>query len=130
MAQKRIKRTDQEWFDLIQDCRTSGMKVKAWCKQHNVTAKALYYHIRRLRQEGYAIPQRTMETAPQEKQEVVCLGIPNGISAGGTAVYDSASGSADTASLRLDFHGVLIEVFNHAVQETITNTLRALQSLC
>lgn len=29
MAKKRLKRTDQEWFDLIQDCRTSGLKINS-----------------------------------------------------------------------------------------------------
>ncbi|MEH2946425.1 hypothetical protein [Sporofaciens sp. JLR.KK001] len=41
MAQKRIKRTDQEWFDLIKDCKTSSLKVKIWCEQHENTLLAL-----------------------------------------------------------------------------------------
>ena len=36
MAQKRIKRTDQEWFDLIKDCKTSSLKVKIWCEQQEI----------------------------------------------------------------------------------------------
>lgn len=128
MAQKRIKRTDQEWFDLINDCRTCGLKVKVWCEQHNVTAKALYYHIRQLRQKGYEIPQRTMGSIPQEKQEVVCLAIPDGISADvpGHPIMDAVG----PAAIRIGFHGIRIEVSNHAGQDTITNTFRALQILC
>ena len=38
MAQKRIKRTDREWFDLIKDCKTSSLKVKIWCEQYVVKA--------------------------------------------------------------------------------------------
>ena len=34
MAQKRIKRTDQEWFELIKGCKTSSLKAKTWCEQH------------------------------------------------------------------------------------------------
>ena len=75
MAQKRIKRTDQEWFDLIKDCKTSSLKVKIWCEQHGITAKAIDYHTRRLRQKGYTIPQRIPQTFPCEKQEIVCLDI-------------------------------------------------------
>lgn len=33
MAQKCIKRTDQEWFELIKDCQTSSLNVKTWCEQ-------------------------------------------------------------------------------------------------
>lgn len=128
MAQKRIKRTDQEWFGLINDCRTSGLKVKTWCEQHNITAKALYYHIRQLRQKGYAIPQRAMVSISQEKQEVVCLDISDGISA--DVPVHPAMDAADPAAIRISFHGIHIEVSNHAGQETITNTFHALQVLC
>ena len=40
MAQKRIKHTDQEWFDLITECRRSQRNVKVWCEQHGITVKA------------------------------------------------------------------------------------------
>lgn len=74
MAQYRIKRTDQEWFDLINLCGTSGMKVKTWCEQYGITVKALYDHMQQLRKKGYAIPYK--QTAISlEKQEVVCLNI-------------------------------------------------------
>lgn len=45
MAQKRIKRTDQEWFELIKDCKTSSLKVKTWCEQHGITAKANHLNV-------------------------------------------------------------------------------------
>ena len=82
MAQKRIKRTDQEWFDLIKDCKTSSLKVKIWCEQHGITAKAIDYHTRRLRQKGYTIPQRIPQTFPCEKQEIVCLDISKSLFTG------------------------------------------------
>lgn len=81
MIQHRIKRTDQKWFDLINDCQTSGLKVKTWCEQHDITAKALYYHTRQLRQKGYALSKRIAGSSSPEKQEVVCLDVSNGISA-------------------------------------------------
>ena len=84
MAQKRIKRTDQEWFDLIKDCKTSSLKVKIWCEQHGITAKAIDYHTRRLRQKGYTIPQRIPQTFPCEKQEIVCLDISKSLFTGST----------------------------------------------
>ncbi len=130
MNEKHLKRTDQEWFELIQDCRTSGLKIKVWCEQHSVTIKALYYHTRRLRQKGYAIPQRTVAATPLEKQEGVCLGIPNDTPSLMAAPSHSVMGTAGTAAIRIDFYGVLIEVSNHAAQDTITNTFHALRGLC
>ncbi|WP_300695870.1 hypothetical protein [uncultured Phocaeicola sp.] len=54
-------------------CKTSSLKVKIWCEQHGITAKAIDYHTRRLRRKGYTIPQRIPQTFPCEKQEMVCL---------------------------------------------------------
>ena len=130
MAQKRIKRTDQEWFELIRDCRTSSLKVKIWCEQHGITAKALDYHSRRLRQKGYMIPQRTVKTIPCETQDVVCLDIPQNICVDMADCMSSAPRAANVTVLQLNFQGVHMEISNGAAQETIANTLLALQSLC
>lgn len=102
MAQKRIKRTDQEWFELIRDCKTSSLKVKTWCEQHGITAKALDYHTRRLRQNGYTIPQKIAQTVTCEKHEIVCRDIPQSIS--GT----KKAASALTRSLSISWCSTLI----------------------
>lgn len=130
MAQKRIKRTDQEWLDLIKDCKTSSLKVKIWCEQHGITAKAIDYHTRRLRQKGYTIPQRIPQTSPCAKQEVVCLDIPQSLFPGQEEIPSSNPWTANGAVLWFDFQGTQIEISNHAAQETIENTLLALRSLC
>lgn len=129
MAQKRIKRTDQEWLDLIKDCKTSSLKVKIWCEQHGITAKAIDYHARRLRQKGYTIPQRIPQTT-YEKQEIVCLDISKSFSAGREETPLWNPWTANAAALRFDFQGTLIEISNHAAKEAIENTLLALRSLC
>lgn len=126
MAQKRCNFTDQEWLSLIQDCRTSGLTVNTWCEQHGITHKAFYYHIRKLRQKGFSIPQKTSTTPQAEKQEVFCLDLSEERSS------DSSHPSAfhNATALRMDFNGVRIEITNQATQDTISNTLLALQGLC
>ncbi len=74
MTQHHIKRTGQEWLDLIRNCYGSGLKVRTWCAQHDITVKAFYYHTRQLRQKGYAFPQRNAPIT-LEKQEVVFIGV-------------------------------------------------------
>ena len=112
MAQKRIKRTDQEWFDLIKDCKTSSLKVKIWCEQHGITAKAIDYHTRRLRQKGYTIPQRIPQTFPCEKQEIVCLDISKSLFAGQKEITSTDPWAANAAVLQLDFQGTSIGISN------------------
>lgn len=124
------KHTDQEWLKLIQDCRRSSMTVKDWCSQHDLTIKALYYHTHQLRKKGYTIPNKAITPARSEKHEIVCLDITNSICADRTVSHSPVTEAANDAVLRIDFHGIMIEISNHAVQDTITNTFRALQALC
>lgn len=128
MTQHRIKRTDQEWFDLINDCQTSGLKVKTWCEHHDITAKALYYHTRQLRQKGYALSKKIAGSSSPEKQEVVCLDVSNGISA--DALSHPMIDANHTSAISIDFHGIHIGISNHAALDTIRNTFRVLQELC
>ena len=32
MPKKNPRRTDKEWLDLIQECRSSGLSDKCWCQ--------------------------------------------------------------------------------------------------
>ena len=45
VKQKRHpRRPDQEWLDLIQECRSSGMTDKAWCEMNHIQPSKFYYH--------------------------------------------------------------------------------------
>ena len=43
MTQHHIKRTDQEWLDLIHDCYGSGLTIGTWCAQHDITVKSFTF---------------------------------------------------------------------------------------
>ena len=129
VAQKRIKRTDQEWFDLITECRTSELKVKVWCEQHGITAKALYYHTRQLRQKEYTIPQKSATDLHQEKQEVVCLDVPEVLFPDRSRMPAPLTDESRAAICR-SFHGIHMEVTNYAGKEVISNLLKALLGSC
>ena len=36
MLKKNPRRTDKEWLDLIQECRSSGLSDKCWCQEHHI----------------------------------------------------------------------------------------------
>lgn len=129
MAKKRIKRTDQEWFALIQDCKASDLNVSCWCEQHSITLKALYYHAQRLQQKGYSIPQKSMASPSGQEYDIIQLDLTGSRTEKRDGTLKPAVGTDDTA-IRIDFHGVFLEISNHAAQETITNTFHALLKLC
>lgn len=129
MAHKRIKHTDQEWFDLIKECRTSKRTISDWCGQHGITPKALYYHTRRLQGMGYQIPKKTHSDTRREKQEIVCLDISNSLSPDRDSLAYSIA-DEDAAVIHVCFQGIHIEVMNHAGQEVLTNLFHALTESC
>ena len=57
---KIYRRTEEDWFQLIQECRTSGLSDKEWCRQNNITNNItisnFYYHIRQLTKKSLPDP--------------------------------------------------------------------------
>ena len=53
MDTQKVKRQYHltKWKPIVQECRTSGMTVKAWCKKNNVSEQQFFYWQRRLREE-------------------------------------------------------------------------------
>lgn len=40
---------EQNWFQMIQECRDSGMTNRAFCRQRGIPEKKFYYWLRKLR---------------------------------------------------------------------------------
>jgi len=128
--QRQSRRTDREWLDLIQDCRTSGMSDKDWCDLHHIQRSSFYYHIRRFRDSACPIPEAPHPVV-SGKQEVVQLRISDSDSFPvSTPVGNHSLEFAGDTVIRLTVHDIRIEITNAAASETIANTLGALQRLC
>ncbi len=116
---RNVRRSKQEWMELIHECRTSGMTASAWCEQHSIPRKSYTNAVSRLVREGLVESVHPGRTARQT-QEVV----------------DISSAAADTAVRDFQPAVVLktslycIEISNLAQQDTIRSTLAALQQLC
>ena len=127
---RQPRRTAQEWMELIQECRTSGMSDKDWCDMHHIQRSSFYYHIRRFRDSACTIPEATLPVV-HDKQEVVQLRISDldPLPIHTPALSNSLEFAGDTV-IRLTVHGIRIEITNTAAGETIANTITALQRLC
>ena len=74
-------RTDQEWFDLITECRQSGLSDSQWCRLNSIPSSTCSTAVKRLRNKSYALPDRAcVDINPLDftsKQEVVKVDIVN-----------------------------------------------------
>lgn len=40
----------EQWLNIIKERQTSGLTIKAWCRQNNIRVNAYYYWLRRVRE--------------------------------------------------------------------------------
>ena len=128
MRKRNPRRTDEEWLNLIQECRSSGLSDKRWCEEHPIHTSNFYDQIRRLRNKACDIPEPASSSF-SSKQEVVQVSFDEPAI---LSVQEKMSGipSFDETAIRITLHGFRIEITNAAASETIFHTLSALQRLC
>ena len=126
---QNLSKSDQRWYDLIQECRTSGKSDRQWLLENNICSPTFYYHVKQLRKKACHIPENTFSSI-SEKQEVVPL-VVNELAVQETPALTSvpAKAQAETA-IRLTVQGVTVEITNFASQSIIQNTVSALRYLC
>ena len=121
------RRSDEEWLDIIHECRTSGLPDKTWCEEHHIQPSKFYYHIRRLRAKACEITERK-DTLPQ-KQEVVQVTFEQPAVSEHPQSCLSKDAKADAAIL-VQINGFQIGITNAASESAIFHTLSALHRLC
>lgn len=78
MSSRAERKNSDEQYQLILECRSSGMTDYQWCKEHNINPGTFYNWVKRLRQKNSASvpePAGKDEYKPSEKQDIVQLQI-------------------------------------------------------
>ena len=126
---ENLSQSDRRWYDLIQQCRTSGKSDRQWLLENNICSPTFYYHVKQLRKKACEIPENSCNTTSQT-QEVVPLVIDDmPLSKPQSVMMDSDSPSNEIA-LRLTVRGVTMEITNQATQTVIQNVISALRYSC
>lgn len=128
-AKRHPKRTDEEWMNLIQECRSSGLSDRVWCAEHRIHTSNFYYHIRRLRKLACEIPESSSVSA-SPKQEVVRVTFDEPAEYSNKTLQADDSASAFEPAIRIQIHEIRIEISNSAASDTVFHTLSVLQKLC
>ena len=55
----RSKFTTQQKFDMVMDCRSSGLSDYMWCKKHDIQTSTFYSWVKQLKRNGANVPERT-----------------------------------------------------------------------
>ncbi len=91
----------QEWKRRMLDCQSSGMSVKAWCRENGISTGSYYFHLRKIRE------------SVLEENRIVSLDPPNPVSFSG---------------IRIESGGITITLPETVTPEQLTAVLSALKS--
>ena len=126
---ENLSQSDRRWYDLIQQCRTSGKSDRQWLLENNICSPTFYYHVKQLRKKACEIPENSCNTASQT-QEVVPLVIDDMPLAKPQSVMTDSDSPSNEIALRLTVRGVTMEITNQATQTVIQNVISALRYSC
>lgn len=128
---KNLSASDCHWFDLIQQCRTSGKSDAQWLQENDIKPPTFYYHVKQLRKKACDIPENSFTRQRNDIQEVVPLFKEREEVPGTNSCPPAPSSITDNISaIRLNIQGITVEIANDATQEVIQNTITALRFLC
>ena len=125
-------RSDEEWFQIINECRRSGLSDSQWCKQHDIRESTFFCAVGRLRKKAYAIPDRKNSidvlSSSLPKQDVVRIDIePEILSPDCEPMQVLPAPYLDNShTIEMDVNGINIRVFNSVDTNLLKTVLSAL----
>lgn len=124
------KLTPEDRFDLIMECRRSGLTDYQWCKEHNIHPGTSYNWITRFRKKGYPnindIPVATKKTSKHRavKQEVVKFEIlPDSTDRQETIASSSSASNQFVYSENSNYSEPVMEICANGAVIRITNQI-------
>ena len=133
------RKSADEQYALIMECRNSGLSDQQWCMQHDINPGTFYNWVKRLRKKAcYEIPKATNRdglTAPV-KQEVVKVDIiPESESGRQTPLFPEAGTvsagiipvtTEATAPIEIRIHEAVLKITNDVDPRLLSQILRNL----
>ena len=129
MSNKRTPgRSLDEWMELVNECRQSGLTDAAWCNEHGISPSCFYNAVTRLRKRACQIPDPVGKASTLDptshKQDVVQIAIepesspaeliPNG--------RNSSMHLDNSHTIEIEAKGLLIRMSN-TIQPTLLKVL-------
>ena len=117
------KFTDEQWLDIFQQCKASGISDLQWCRQNHIAPSTFYYRLNKFRKEKSETVAETKSMLP-EYHEVVPLVVCD---------EDSPSKHPEATvspSIRISIGDICLDIFSDANHTLIAETLMAVKSIC
>ena len=124
------QKTNAEWFSMIQECRSSGLTDKDWCREHGVSVNSFYYNVKKLKKLAFAIPVSNRRQSNSNKQEIVPLLVDEGEKAIPGWLKSSHPVPVPSLSFVIESNGISITCPDGISASTLCSVVHALRSEC
>ena len=111
----------RQWACMVEDCQSSGMTVREWCRENGVAPKTYYYRLKQVR-------LRAIQDMPENISSVPVVRHEDDVSFKQLEV--STPSTAVSAVVTLHVPNGTLEVASGADKETIEAVLQALKTVC
>lgn len=102
----------RQWLEVIKRCQASGMTVKTWCEENNISIKSYYYRLRKLRTQTC-----NNEMVPVQKGHQAIVPV----------TYKNENQSK---SVTINTGNISIDIYEGATKTTLENLLNILGIIC
>lgn len=124
------RRTEQEQYDMIMECRQSGLSDHQWCLEHDVNPGTFYNWVRRFRKQACEFPAPAGKDRFQAiHQEVVKMEIipdhPSDLFEQ-SSMEDTAEITKPVAAMELQIGKAVLRISNQTDPRLLEQTLKLL----
>ncbi len=123
----------EEQYQLIMECRSSGLTDYQWCMEHGIKPGTFYNWVKRLRQSGCADVPPAVRCRKTDRQEIVQISFEKPMEPEyPTLVERTLSDVCETActpAIELVISGDVIRISNGADPMVLEQTIRLLKEL-
>lgn len=112
----------EQWAMIAQECVSSGLPAKDWCKANNISRDKYYYWLRKLKlSSGETVRMKASATKPPC---IVPL-LPESI----VPVIQVDEYASDQTAIIIRSNGLVLEIKNNATEAVIERMLKVLRQL-
>ncbi|SCJ31449.1 Transposase [uncultured Eubacterium sp.] len=124
------RRTEQEQYDMIMECRQSGLSDHQWCLEHDINPGTFYNWVRRFRKQACEFPAPAGKDRFQAiHQEVVKMEIipdhPSDLFKQ-SSMEDTAEITKPVAAMELQIGKAVLRISNQTDPRLLEQTLKLL----
>lgn len=130
MSKYSTRRSDNEWLQIIQECRQSGMSDSSWCEQHDIRISSFYNAVTRLRKKACDIPEKNKSACALDltsRQDIVQIDIcPDSCPETDAPAAPLTSGMYldNPHTIELSMDGILLKISNSADPALLGQVIR------